>query len=389
MTGRERWIKLLKGEKIDRVLINPFIWINSVYEFFKHEPKNFDDFLNPENFDLNKKSVEYFEYFNFDIRYHSLPIIYNNFCEKSDKNGKWVVTKKNEINDEKSIEITTIKTPEKELRQIKSFKHPSKYLWIEAPIEYFIKDSSDLNQFIKYQPSFIEKNIDLEIIKRAKSAVGDKGILSILIPGAYVLLSAYRKLDLLLMDPLLDRSFYMEAMDHFINNILKIYVKKIAEAGADLINIAGNVATGSAVGPKYFCNYVFEYEKQIVDLVHSLGKFVTYHNCGDTKGLLGDIYNGLRLDAFETLTPPPYGDTIFEEALEKFDRNVVLFGNIDQVTFLREANPAEVKNKVKDIVIKGKNRGNFVLSTSDYFLDGTPYDNIRAFVEAGLEYGQY
>ena len=389
MTGKERWIKLLRGEKTDRILINPFIWINSVYEFFKHETRNFNDFLNPDDFDLNKKSIEYFEYFNFDIRYHSLPSVYNNFSEKSDRNGKWIILKKFEVDNNKSLEITTIKTPEKELRQVKSFKHPSRYLWIEAPVEYFIKDSSDLNQFIKYQPSLTEIDLDFDVIKKAKSAVGDKGIISIQIPGAYFLLNMYRKLDSLLIDPLLDNSFYVEAMNHFMNNRLMIYIRKIAEAGVDLINIAGNVATGSTVGPKYFCNHVFKYEKQIVDLVHSLGKFVTYHNCGDTKGLLGDIYNGLGLDAFETLTPPPYGDTIFEEALEKFDRRVVLFGNIDQTTFLREASPIEVKNKVKDIVIKGKNRGNFVLSTSDYFLDGTPYDNIRAFVEAGLEYGQY
>ena len=36
-----------------------------------------------------------------------------------------------------------------------------------------------------------------------------------------------------------------------------------------------------------------------------------------------------------------------------------------------------------------EHRGNWILSATDFFFDGTPYDNIRAFAEAGLEYGAY
>jgi len=38
---------------------------------------------------------------------------------------------------------------------------------------------------------------------------------------------------------------------------------------------------------------------------------------------------------------------------------------------------------------KVKPRGNWILSTTDFFFDETPYENIRAFAEAGLEYGKY
>ena len=36
-----------------------------------------------------------------------------------------------------------------------------------------------------------------------------------------------------------------------------------------------------------------------------------------------------------------------------------------------------------------KERGNFILGTSDYLEINTPPENLRAFVEAGHKYGRY
>jgi uroporphyrinogen-III decarboxylase len=68
---------------------------------------------------------------------------------------------------------------------------------------------------------------------------------------------------------------------------------------------------------------------------------------------------------------------------------MVLRGNIDQVKFLMTASPAEVKEKTRQLLEKVKPRGNWILSTTDFCFDGTPYENIKAFSEAGHEYGQY
>jgi len=68
---------------------------------------------------------------------------------------------------------------------------------------------------------------------------------------------------------------------------------------------------------------------------------------------------------------------------------MILRGNIDQVEFMKTATPQQVKERVKEVITKVKDRGNFILSTTDFFFDETPYDNIRALVEAGMEYGVY
>ena len=41
------------------------------------------------------------------------------------------------------------------------------------------------------------------------------------------------------------------------------------------------------------------------------------------------------------------------------------------------------------VLEKVKPRGNWILSTTDFFLDGVPYSKINAFAEAGREYGAF
>jgi uroporphyrinogen decarboxylase len=101
------------------------------------------------------------------------------------------------------------------------------------------------------------------------------------------------------------------------------------------------------------------------------------------------LYNDLEMDCWGYITPPPFGDVELDKVLEVIRPDITLRGNIDQVEFLIKASTEDVKERVKDVVLKAKRRGNFILSTTDFFFDETPYDNIEAFVKAGLEYGQY
>jgi hypothetical protein len=48
-----------------------------------------------------------------------------------------------------------------------------------------------------------------------------------------------------------------------------------------------------------------------------------------------------------------------------------------------------VRERVRALLEKVKPRGNWILSTTDFFFDGTSYENIKAFADAGREYGVY
>lgn len=383
MTGRERLLKAFRGEPTDRVPISPWIYNNFIYEFFDIELPDIQEFLIPKTFDIEQKTIEVFEFFGFDL-IHRLASIWDYMNEKSD-GDMWLVERKKESYGERIVETTTITTPERKLTQVKEIRKNSKYTYVEAITEYFIKESEDFEQFLKYQPGVLAINCDR--ITRTRKLVGDKGLVLVCIHGAYNFLNMFRRLDDLMVDPYLDEGLYREMMRYFLDRS-KILTKQMIDAGADIVNVAINMANGSSVGPEYFKKYVLEYEKELNEFIMKEGCFAHNHNCGDAKSLL-DIYRDLPMDAYESLTSPPFGDTDLDEALEKFDKATTLLGNIDQVKFLVEATPEQVKDRVKGVIEKGKKRGNFILSTSDWIFDGTPYENIKAFVEAGMEYGRY
>ena len=97
MTGRERLSKTFKGEKVDRISISPFVWVNNVYEMFKYTP-NIERNLNPDDFDMSKKYVDYHDHFGFDVLF-SMGLLWDNYIPQSAEN--WEVTVKKEGDAEK------------------------------------------------------------------------------------------------------------------------------------------------------------------------------------------------------------------------------------------------------------------------------------------------
>ena len=55
--------------------------------------------------------------------------------------------------------------------------------------------------------------------------------------------------------------------------------------------------------------------------------------------------------------------------------------------FLRNATPAAIQERVRNLLEKVMPRGNWVLCTSDFPFDGLPYENMQAFADAGTNMG--
>ena len=390
MNGRERLTRVLKGEPVDRVPISPFLYYNAVYEMFGYEP-DLDNFYNPYDFDPITKFVEYCDYFGFDVL-HTLGTVWDMYVADSsiDKSvirawENWDVTISDQRSGDKKRRTINIRTPEGELQHVEIFKRTSKYLWVCAPEEFLIKTPKDFEIFRKYAPP--SDFMDCSLVRRAREATGDKGLVSSCENGAFnTLARVFRSYETVLTDPISDEGFYREMMDYFTERVIERN-KKIIAAGADVIEVAANLAT-SAVGPKYFKKFVSEYENRVLHGIHEAGGLNILHNCGDALKIM-HLYNDMEIDCWGYLTQPPFGDMDLDEALRVMRPNMALRGNIDQVEFMVKASPQQVREKVRQLLEKVKPRGNWILSTTDFFFDGTPYENIKAFADAGVEFGKY
>ncbi len=366
--------KTLRGEPTDRVPVAPFIHANHVDEFYETVGS-----------DLVTKTIELYDYYGFDVLMRNCSI---NFLDETACDSKnWrVSTEEVTLEADRSWQVTTtIRTPERELRQVKKLNRVSPYEIVEAIMEYYIKGAEDFEQFLRYQPPV--PRYDMTPVLRAKELLAGRGLTAPWGQGAFNMVSMYRKLDDLLMDPYFQVDFYGAMMDYFMDREVEVF-RQYAQAGADMLSCGGNVANGNVVGPAYFSEHILPYEAKLARRAQDLGLYYIYHNCGDAKKLL-PLYSGIGMDMYESLTPPPYGDTDLETALSVFNPNIVLSGNIDQIDLLRYGSVEEIEEAVKKTLTAAKKRGRFILAATDYFNEETPREKILAFAEAAARHGRY
>ncbi len=379
MTSRERLLKCLRRESTGRVPVAPFLYYNNVYEMFRYVPR-MGAFFDPEDFDPFPAFVEYCERFGFDCM-HTLGSAWDAYrLDQSAEN--WDVQVETAGEGDEIRRAFTIRTPAGTLRQAENFRRSSTYLIVSAIDEYLVKTPADFEILSRFAPP--AEAIDCRLVTRARSAVGESGLAVACTHGAFNSLNMFRKLDDLMADPLTDEGFY-RAMMEFAVDRLKRQQRKMVAAGADAIEMSGNMAT-SAVGPRFFEKFVLDYENRLARDAREAGAFVVYHNCGDAAKIM-HLYNRLDIDVWGYLTPRPFGDVDLDQALAVIRPDLVLRGNVDQVEFLVKATPAEIRARVRDLLAKVRPRGNWILSTTDFFFDETPYANIQAFAEAGREFG--
>jgi uroporphyrinogen decarboxylase len=371
LTGRERLLRAFHQQPVDRTPVAPFIHINYVREFFGNH-----------DVDYVEKTPEVYRHFGFDLIHRNCTPSFDPWAPEG---PAWHVEARTEKQGRDETTTCLLQTPGGTLRLAESLRWVCEYDAENSITEYPIKSEADLELLIRYQPR--PAPTDVSSIQRAREVVGEEGIIAPWIQGAFNLAAFYyRKLDDLLMDALLNPEFYHRLIEHCLGRYM-LYVQELINAGVDVLSYGGNIANGKLVGPDFFRQYICPYEKRLIDFIQSQGVTVLYHNCGYARRLI-PLYPSLGMRGYESLTPPPYGDTALDEAITVFGRNVTLSGNIDQLDLLRKGSTEEIRAAVKRTLDTTRGRCSFILATTDYFNENTPHENIHALAEAGLRYGR-
>jgi uroporphyrinogen-III decarboxylase len=361
---------VLRQQPVDRIPVAPFIHVNYVKEFFGSH-----------DVDWVAKTPDVYAHFGFDL-------IHRNCSPEYDALGPegpdWRVEASTRVDGRDETTRTVVSTPEGELRYVDALRWVYEYDAEGSTVEYPIQSQRDFELLARYQPP--HGKADVSDVARARQAVGDEGVTAPWIQGAFNLVAFYyRKLDDLLMDAALNRPFYQRMMEHFLERYMA-FVQQVIDGGVDVLSYGGNIANGKLISPAFFREHIWPYEKRFIDFIQGQGVTVLYHNCGYARNLI-PVYPSLGMRAYESLTPPPYGDTILADAVESFGDAATLSGNIDQVTLLREGSDDEIESAVRRVLDTVRGRSHFILATTDYFNDSTPHDKIHVLAEAGRRYG--
>lgn len=121
-----------------------------------------------------------------------------------------------------------------------------------------------------------------------------------------------------------------------------------------VFNLAGaEHATPPLMSPRAFDDYVLDFDRQIVDLIHGFDRLICYHCHGKVAGFIPKFIE-MGADGLHPLEPPgATGDCDLTEVKRRFGRGICLIGNM-QYDDLSRLTPRQVSDTVKDVMTSAK-----------------------------------
>lgn len=391
MTGRERFLKVMDGEKVDRVPVTLFIqgqghFISQMYP--EVDPWDFET--------IQTKVIEIQRQIGVDPFVRMLffdqdePMLLtmgglNIYCESDN----WEVTTKEIHKGDTLIKKSTIRTPEGTLTQDFSINTIREGTLMYACTEKPIKNMRDLEIASKYEPPISDsvKKKMKKIVSNLKKVMGEDGLIGAWTPGGLFnnisTLIDHTELYSLFIT---DYAFYKGLMEFAMKRVSDV-TSAMEASGIDAFCIGGNVA-GGFLGARFFEEYVLPFEKEYIAFCQRNGIPVIYHNCGELMNLVGS-YKQLGCKVVEPFSPAPLGDGDLVKAHEIVNQAYTITGGVDQVNVLKNGTVDLVKEVTERTIQQGKLIERFILQSADFLEYGTPLENLQAYCDTAMSFANY
>ena len=278
-------------------------------------------------------------------------------------------------------------TPKGDLRSVKQSTADVYTTW---QAEHWCKSLDDVDKALSvpYQPA----DYDASDLGRVRAELGDHGLVMASIGDP-----AYLAADLMSFQDFLMWAF--EETDHFAHTVAVI-AERVMEnlrrqldcCVLDCYRIVGpEYFTPPYLPPAMFRRFVLPHVAEMTRLIHSRGSKARLH-CHGRIGRVLDLILETGCDGIDPCEPPPDGDLELDEVKRRCQaRGVSVWGNLE-LKLLETGTPDRVRLEVRKIMGQAKAGGGFVLmpTAAPITIPLCPVTeaNYRAFIEAGLEFGQ-
>jgi MtaA/CmuA family methyltransferase len=176
-----------------------------------------------------------------------------------------------------------------------------------------------------------------------------------------------RGINTLMLDFYDDPAFVRDLFEFVVEMELRFAHAQV-QAGVDLIGVGD--AAASLVGPRIYEEFIWPYEKKLVDGLRALGTRVRLHICGNTRfALAGMGCLGCEIVDLDFLSP-------IAEGRAKMGAGQILLGNINPVTVLRGGTPEKVFNAIAECHRQAGAR--YIVGAGCEIPRDTPPENVRA-----------
>jgi len=165
-------------------------------------------------------------------------------------------------------------------------------------------------------------------------------------------------------------------LDHFTGLISDLSIQ-MCKTGIDAIKISSPFAGSGFISPDQYLEFVFPYEKKIINAIRENNVHAYVHTCGAINDRLEYMFeNGSS--GIECLDPKPLGNVDLEEAVVRVGEMGFIKGNIDSVNLLLNSSIKTIKAEINQIIEVGSKASGFILSTACSIAPNVKKENIQA-----------
>jgi hypothetical protein len=225
------------------------------------------------------------------------------------------------------------------LRRVSPWGTLATVLKHDHPVEYPVKSREDLRilRAIWEASDYVESPGMEEAFARVERHIGDDGI--------YVPWLDPSPVQNLLEYEMGMANFYYLLADHRqeVEELLAIMHAKrlqeyeiVARSTPAQVVVAMENTSSTLISPQFYRQYSVPQLRDYVDVLHRHGKIAVLHMCGHLKALLPAIRQ-TALDGINAATPPPVGTATYDDILDAFGDDFLIFGAVLAPTVFHKA----------------------------------------------------
>ncbi len=203
-----------------------------------------------------------------------------------------------------------------------------------------------------------------------REKVGQSKLIEGWIEGPCAEAADLRGINTLMIDFFDDPEFVRDLFEFTLQLGIR-FARAQVEAGVDLIGVGD--AAASLIGPQFYDEFVWPYERRLVDELHAMGVRVRLHICGNITSILEKVGQlGCDIVDLDFMVG-------VDQARQAMGPNQVLLGNLDPVRMIKNSTPETISRALAQCHEQAGAR--YIVGAGCEIPRGTPLDNLRALTD--------